>query len=110
MSGGVDSSVTARLLLEQGYNILPVYIRNWETLDEDSDSGGCEWEKDWCDVQRVCEESLGGVQPRLVDLSREYWTSVFQPALDQWQNGTTPNPDVTCNQYVQSLLFYKRMR
>ncbi|GAA5894195.1 hypothetical protein JCM8208_002373 [Rhodotorula glutinis] len=101
MSGGVDSSVAARLLLEQGYDVSPVFMRNWDTLDEQSGSGGCEWERDWADVQRVCDEHLGGVKPELVDLSREYWTSVFEPALEGWAAGVTPNPDVTCNQHIK---------
>lgn len=96
MSGGVDSSVTARMLLEQGYDVAPVFMRNWDTLDEASGSGGCEWERDWEAVQRICRESLGGVQPELVDLSKEYWHSVFQEALDDWAAGVTPNPDVNC--------------
>ncbi|GAA6052747.1 hypothetical protein JCM3770_003533 [Rhodotorula araucariae] len=101
MSGGVDSSVAARLLLEQGYDVSPVFMRNWETLDEQSGSGGCEWERDWDDVRRVCREHLGGIEPQLVDLSREYWTSVFEPALEGWAAGVTPNPDVTCNQHIK---------
>jgi tRNA U34 2-thiouridine synthase MnmA/TrmU len=96
-SGGIDSSVAARLLLES-YDITPVFMRNWDTLDEASGSGGCEWEKDWADVERLCRESLGGVQPVLVDLSKEYWSKVFEGALDRWSAGVTPNPDVTCNQ------------
>ncbi|GAA6008958.1 hypothetical protein JCM10207_004040 [Rhodosporidiobolus poonsookiae] len=101
MSGGVDSSVAARLLLEAGYDVSPVFMRNWETLDEAAGSGGCEWERDWDDVQRICRENLGGLRPELVDLSREYWASVFEPALEEWAAGVTPNPDVTCNQRIK---------
>ncbi|KAM0753834.1 5-methylaminomethyl-2-thiouridylate-methyltransferase [Meredithblackwellia eburnea MCA 4105] len=102
LSGGVDSSVTARLLLEQGYeNIQPFFMRNWDTIDEGDGSGGCEWEKDFADVERVCRESLGGRKPVLVDLSREYWQDVFQPSLDIWSEGATPNPDVSCNQKIK---------
>ncbi|GAA5941023.1 tRNA-5-taurinomethyluridine 2-sulfurtransferase [Sporobolomyces koalae] len=101
MSGGVDSSVAARLLLERGYNVKPVFMRNWETLDEANGSGGCEWERDWSDVQRICRENLGGVEPELIDLSKEYWSEVFEPALQSWEQGLTPNPDVTCNQRIK---------
>ena len=73
-------------------------MRNWQTLDEANGSGGCEWEKDWADVQQICRENLGGVKPELIDLSKEYWTQVFEPALEDWSKGLTPNPDVTCNQ------------
>lgn len=104
MSGGVDSSVAARLLLEQGYDVEPVFMRNWDSLDEQSGSGGCEWERDWEDVRRVCRENLGGLKPRLVDLSRDYWSHVFEPALEGWAAGVTPNPDVTCNQCALLLL------
>ncbi|KAK4058767.1 hypothetical protein OIO90_000213 [Microbotryomycetes sp. JL221] len=101
MSGGVDSSVAARLLLDQGYNIQPVFMRNWDTLDEQSDSGGCEWEKDFELVNSVCKQALGGIKPRLIDLSRQYWTDVFETALESWRQGLTPNPDVTCNQHIK---------
>lgn len=76
-------------------------MRNWDTLDEASGSGGCEWEKDWADVERICRESLGGVKPQLVDLSKEYWTNVFEQALEAWSAGVTPNPDVACNRYAR---------
>lgn len=98
----------ARMLLEQGYDVQPVFMRNWDTLDEASGSGGCEWERDWEAVERVCRESLGGVKPRLIDLSKEYWNSVFQGALDDWAAGVTPNPDVTCKyvrRFISSPLF-----
>ncbi|GAA5862245.1 hypothetical protein JCM3774_004836 [Rhodotorula dairenensis] len=109
MSGGVDSSVAARLLLEQGYDVKPVFMRNWDTLDEQSGSGGCEWERDWDDVQRICREHLPGVEPELVDLSREYWTHVFEPALEEWAAGVTPNPDVTCNQHIKFRILPDRL-
>ncbi|SCZ97693.1 BZ3500_MvSof-1268-A1-R1_Chr4-3g07378 [Microbotryum saponariae] len=96
-SAGIDSSVTARLLLERDYDIRPVYMRNWDTLDENQTSGGCEWEKDWEQVQVLCKESLGGVKPTLVDLSKQYWNEVFERSLGEWERGVTPNPDVVCN-------------
>ncbi|KAG6885873.1 hypothetical protein C0993_008392 [Termitomyces sp. T159_Od127] len=55
MSGGVDSSVTAKLIAEQDYDVSAVYMRNWDTRDESGTDKGCEWEKDWEDVQRVCK-------------------------------------------------------
>ncbi|TNY20244.1 tRNA methyl transferase-domain-containing protein [Rhodotorula diobovata] len=110
MSGGVDSSVATRLLLEQGYDVSPVFMRNWDTLDEEKrGSGGCEWERDWEDVRRVCREHLGGVKPELVDLTREYWTTVFEPALEGWAAGVTPNPDVTCNQHIKFKVLPERL-
>jgi tRNA-5-taurinomethyluridine 2-sulfurtransferase len=88
-------------------------MRNWDTRDENGSDTGCEWEKDWEDVQRVCKKlnipctmvcgqryyckhSLTSFT-RQVDLSREYWNNVFEPALQVWREGRTPNPDVSCN-------------
>lgn len=103
MSGGVDSSVAAALLAHADANVQAVYMRNWSTLDErgsmHTGSGGamgCEWQQEWEDVQRVCRH-LGNLPVTMVDLSRAYWVDVFAPALGQWAEGTTPNPDVSCN-------------
>ncbi|TFK46652.1 5-methylaminomethyl-2-thiouridylate-methyltransferase [Heliocybe sulcata] len=95
MSGGVDSSVTARLLADQDYDLSAVFMRNWDTRDESGTDKGCEWEKDWEDVQRVCK--MLDLPCKMVDLSREYWTRVFEPSLELWERGETPNPDVWCN-------------
>ncbi|EGN95715.1 hypothetical protein SERLA73DRAFT_76789 [Serpula lacrymans var. lacrymans S7.3] len=99
MSGGVDSSVTAKILAEKNYDLSAVFMRNWDTRDESGSDHGCEWEKDWEDVQRVC--ALLDIPCRLVDLSREYWTRVFEPSLRTWEMGATPNPDVWCNKEVK---------
>ncbi|KAF8503655.1 5-methylaminomethyl-2-thiouridylate-methyltransferase [Russula emetica] len=95
MSGGVDSSVTAKLLAEKDYDLSAVFMRNWDTRDESSTDVGCEWEKDWEDVQRVCRKL--DIPYRMVDLSRDYWLRVFEPAIRTWEKGNTPNPDVYCN-------------
>ncbi|KAI0373073.1 tRNA 5-methylaminomethyl-2-thiouridylate-methyltransferase [Pilatotrama ljubarskyi] len=99
MSGGVDSSVTAKLLADQDYDLSAVFMRNWDTRDESGTDSGCEWKKDWEDVQRVCR--MLGIPCRMVDLSREYWTRVFEPALEMWEAGDTPNPDIWCNREVK---------
>ncbi|KAI0345116.1 5-methylaminomethyl-2-thiouridylate-methyltransferase [Trametopsis cervina] len=96
MSGGVDSSVVAKLMSEQDYDLSAIYMRNWDTRDESGTDDGCEWKKDWADVQRVCKAL--DIPVRLVDLSREYWTRVFEPSLVAWEAGATPNPDIWCNQ------------
>ena len=84
-----------------------VFMRNWSTIDErgemHSGSGGamgCDWLRDWHDVQRVCRH-LGNIPVELIDLSRDYWVHVFEPALGQWSDGTTPNPDVECNRSIK---------
>ena len=87
-------------------------MRNWDTRDESGTDRGCEWEKDWEDVQRVCGMldipcklvsacllAAPSTDVLQVDLSRDYWNRVFEPSLCQWEMGTTPNPDVWCNKY-----------
>lgn len=107
MSGGVDSSVAALRLAMLDYDVDAVYMRNWSTLDESGSmqagsggGAGCDWQAEWNDVQRVCCH-LGGIPVKLVDLSREYWLHVFEPALSTWASGATPNPDVHCNRCVR---------
>lgn len=85
-------------------------MRNWSTLDErgsmQAGSGGamgCDWQREWRDVQAVCRH-LGRIPVDMIDLSQAYWLQVFEPALEQWTEGTTPNPDVECNRYVTSSL------
>ncbi|CAE7126146.1 unnamed protein product [Rhizoctonia solani] len=101
MSGGVDSSVTAGLLKRdrQDLELSAVFMRNWDTRDESGSDVGCEWEKDWEDVKRVCERI--GIPCQLKDFSQQYWTRVFTPALEAWTNGRTPNPDVFCNREIK---------
>ncbi|CAE6480562.1 unnamed protein product [Rhizoctonia solani] len=101
MSGGVDSSVTAALLKRdrQDLQISAVFMRNWDTRDESGSDVGCEWEKDWEDVKRVCARI--GIPYQLKDFSQQYWTRVFTPALEAWANGRTPNPDVFCNREIK---------
>ena len=108
MSGGVDSSVAALLLSQASrFELQAVFMRNWNELDEagrmqpgSGGASGCTWQRDWEDVQSVCRH-LGNIPVRMVDLSREYWTQVFEPALDDWSHGTTPNPDVSCNREIK---------
>ncbi|KIM48670.1 hypothetical protein M413DRAFT_15030 [Hebeloma cylindrosporum] len=99
MSGGVDSSVSAMLLAKEDYDLSAVYMRNWDTRDEYASDKGCEWEKDWQDVQLVCKKL--DIPCELIDLSREYWNRVFEPSLRQWEFGISPNPDVWCNREIK---------
>lgn len=106
----------------QDYDLSAIFMRNWDVRDEsgtDKDGKGCEWEKDWEDVQRVCRAldvpckmvrcrsdkiNLKEAHQVQVDLSKEYWNRVFDPALRIWQQGDTPNPDVWCNKYALLLV------
>ncbi|KAF7374698.1 tRNA-specific 2-thiouridylase MnmA [Mycena sanguinolenta] len=100
MSGGIDSSVSAKLLAAQDYDLSAVFMRNWDTRDEYGTSDkGCEWEKDWDDVQKVCK--VYDIPCEMVDLSKEYWNRVFEPSLRMWEDGITPNPDVWCNREIK---------
>ncbi|KAL0575896.1 hypothetical protein V5O48_006069 [Marasmius crinis-equi] len=99
MSGGVDSSVTARLLADRDYDLSAVFMRNWDTRDESGTDHGCQWERDWQDVERVCR-SLG-IPCKMIDLSKEYWNRIFEPSLQVWESGETPNPDVWCNREIK---------
>ena len=96
MSGGVDSSVAALLLREQGYDVVGVFMKNWEETDE---SGACTAETDWADVRSVCE--LIGIPYYAVNFSKEYWDRVFSYFLKEYQAGRTPNPDVLCNREIK---------
>ncbi|KAG8856019.1 hypothetical protein FRB96_006586 [Tulasnella sp. 330] len=99
MSGGVDSSVTASLLTDHDVDLSAVYMRNWDERDEMASDTGCQWEKDWEDVQQVCR--MLDVPVKLVDLSQQYWTRVFEPSLSDWAEGITPNPDIVCNKEIK---------
>ncbi|KAJ7227338.1 tRNA-specific 2-thiouridylase [Mycena pura] len=100
MSGGIDSSVSAKLLATQDYDLSAIFMRNWDTRDEyGSSDKGCEWEKDWDDVQKVCK--VYDIPCQMIDLSKEYWNRVFEPSLRQWEDGITPNPDVWCNREIK---------
>lgn len=96
MSGGVDSSVSAALLKQQGYNVEGIYMRNWDTSDE---RGVCTSREDWEDVQKVCETL--GIECRHVDFVKEYWNDVFEKTLDDYAHGLTPNPDIACNSFIK---------
>ncbi|KAI8146522.1 5-methylaminomethyl-2-thiouridylate-methyltransferase [Fennellomyces sp. T-0311] len=96
MSGGVDSSVTAALLKQQGYRVQGIYMRNWDTADE---RGVCTSTQDWEDVQRVCDTLK--INCTQVNFVKEYWTDVFEQTLDDYAHGLTPNPDIQCNQHIK---------
>ena len=100
MSGGVDSSVAALLLKEQGWDVVGVFMKNWEEKDE---NGVCTAENDWRDVQEVC--GLIGIPCYSVNFAREYWDRVFSYFLKEYKAGRTPNPDVLCNREIKFRAF-----
>lgn len=100
MSGGVDSSVAALLLKEQGYDVVGVFMKNWEEQDE---NGICTAEADWRDVRDVCD--LIGIPYYSVNFAREYWDRVFSYFLAEYKAGRTPNPDVLCNREIKFRAF-----
>lgn len=96
MSGGVDSSVAALLLKEQGYDVIGVFMKNWDDTDE---FGHCTAEEDADDVRRVCAQI--GIPCYTVNFEKEYYDKVFAYFLDEYRNGRTPNPDVMCNREIK---------
>ncbi len=96
MSGGVDSSVAAALLKEQGYNVIGLFMHNWE---EDDEEGCCTAAQDWEDVRRVCNKL--NIPYYSVNFAKEYMDRVFSYFLEEYSAGRTPNPDVLCNREIK---------
>ncbi len=96
MSGGVDSSVSALLLLEQGYDVQGLFMKNWE---EDDGTDYCTALADLEDADQVCE-SLG-IKLTVANFAAEYWDNVFENFLHEYARGRTPNPDVLCNREIK---------
>lgn len=100
MSGGVDSSVAALLLKEQGYDVVGIFMKNWDEKDED---GVCTATEDYEDVRKVCDQI--GIPYYTVNFEKEYWDRVFTYFLDEYKKGRTPNPDVLCNKEIKFKAF-----
>src|SRR4051794_21117091 len=100
MSGGVDSSVTAWLLKEQGYDVVGLFMKNWE---DDDDSEYCSTRQDWIDVVSVAD--LIGIELEAVNFAAEYKDRVFSEFLREYSAGRTPNPDVLCNAEIKFKAF-----
>lgn len=96
LSGGVDSSVAALLLKRQGYDVIGLFMNNWEETDE---GGCCTSETDYADVRRVA--SAIGIPYYGVNFAKEYYDRVFTYFLDEYRKGRTPNPDVLCNREIK---------
>ena len=100
MSGGVDSSVTAALLVEQGYDVTGVYMKNWT---QDLPGMKCPWAEDLADAKRVATGL--GIDFKVFDFQNEYKSKVVDYMIAEYQAGRTPNPDIMCNQEVKFRLF-----
>jgi len=103
MSGGVDSSVAALILKEQGYNVIGLFMNNWEEKDE---WGACTSEDDFADVRRVANAI--GIPYYSVNFAKEYMDRVFSYFLEEYNAGRTPNPDVLCNREIKFKDFKKK--
>ena len=103
MSGGVDSSVAALVLKEAGYDVIGVFMKNWDDQDE---TGACTADADYDDVRRVCDQI--NIPYYTVNFEREYWERVFVYFLDEYKKGRTPNPDVMCNKEIKFKAFLEK--
>jgi len=103
MSGGVDSSVAALLLKQQGYHVIGMFMKNWEEKDAD---GVCQSAREFEDVVRVCEQI--GIPYYSVNFVKEYWDYVFSHFLEEFRQGHTPNPDILCNREIKFKLLLEK--
>ncbi|ACI60205.1 tRNA 2-thiouridine(34) synthase MnmA [Ureaplasma urealyticum] len=106
LSGGVDSSVSALLLKQQGYEVIGLFMANWDTVanfennrESDKKHQGCESELDYQDAQAVAQKI--GIPLYRVEFIKEYWNNVFEYFLSEYQKNRTPNPDILCNQFIK---------
>ena len=116
MSGGVDSSVAAYLLQKEGYEVIGLFMRNWDSTINNDELGNplygkeaiCTQEQDYNDAKKVCEEL--NIPLHRVDFIKEYWDYVFTYFLDELKLGRTPNPDLMCNKYIKFDLFIEEAK
>ena len=103
MSGGVDSSVSALLLKEQGYKVIGIYMKNWS---KDLPGMKCPWAEDLADAKRVAVRL--GIDFEVWDFEDAYREKVVDYMLEEFRKGNTPNPDIMCNQEIKFKLFYEK--
>ena len=115
ISGGVDSSVAALLLKQQGYEVIGLFMRNWDTSINGDILGNpnlnnniCPQEEDYNDAKLVCDKL--GIELHRIDFVKEYWDNVFEYFLDELKKGRTPNPDIMCNKYIKFDYFIREAK
>ena len=115
ISGGVDSSVSALLLKKQGYDVIGLFMRNWDANLNNDTLGNptlgeniCPQEQDYNDALMICEKI--GIPLKRVDFVKEYWDYVFTYFLDELKKGRTPNPDIMCNKYIKFDMFLNKAK
>lgn len=114
LSGGVDSSVAAYLLKKQGYEVIGLFMRNWDSMLNNDIEGNpnsgpiCPQEEDYNDAVAVAKHL--GIEIHRIDFIKEYWDDVFTYFLEELKKGRTPNPDLMCNKYIKFDLFKKEAR
>ncbi len=112
LSGGVDSAISCYLLLKAGYNVIPVFMQNWDTVINNDIKGhnkklpdGCESNVDYLDALKVAK--FFKLKLHKVEFIKEYWDDVFKYFISQYKKSLTPNPDVLCNKYIKFEAFKK---
>ncbi|WP_205852855.1 tRNA 2-thiouridine(34) synthase MnmA [Mycoplasma phocoenae] len=112
LSGGVDSSVCAHLLKEQGHEVIGLFMRNWDSFLNNDFKGNekisqniCPQEQDYLDAVAVAKKI--GIEIHRVDFVKEYWDNVFTYLINEYKQGRTPNPDIFCNKYIKFDAFLK---
>lgn len=115
MSGGVDSSVAAIILKKQGYDVIGLFMRNWDSSinndilgNPDLNNDICPQEQDYNDALKVCQKL--DIPLHRIDFVKEYWDYVFTYFLDELKRGRTPNPDIMCNKYIKFDMFAKEAK
>lgn len=101
LSGGVDSAVSAALLKQQGYDVIGVFMKNWD--DTDPESGHCTATIDYEDAKAVAKHL--NIPIHHVNFEKEYWQLVFENFIDEYKKGRTPNPDILCNKEIKFKAF-----
>jgi len=115
MSGGVDSSVAAIILKKQGYEVIGLFMRNWDSSINNDYLGNpnlnnniCPQEEDYNDALAVCKKI--DIPLHRIDFVKEYWDYVFEYFLNELKAGRTPNPDIMCNKYIKFDMFVKEAK